>query len=176
MGYTAILFLGGVIAGWSPSLRLAQPLQVSVNDAKLQPEGLETARWMLERLGPENEIAAPPSDALMMLAYGKQYALTGKIYAISELMTVPHDLKWQTDVLQKLQIHYLAIDRRRISWDGMLGQYFDRGIGFSTFGDQFFPVEVTSQFDKQLNAPRIFDSGDLVIYDVGDLSGVHQTK
>ncbi len=176
MGYAAILFTGGVIAGWTPSLRLAQPLQVSVNGATLQPQGLEAARWMLERLGPENEIAAPPSDALMMLAYGKQFALTGRIYSILELMTESHDPEWQTDVLQKMQIHYIAIDRRRISWDGMLGLYFDRGTGVSQDRDQFFPVEVTTQFDRQTNAPRIFDSGDLVIYDVGDLSGVKQTK
>jgi hypothetical protein len=176
MGYAAILFTGGVIAGWIPSLRLAQPLQVYVNGATLQPEGLEAAHWMLERLGPDNEIAAPPSDALMMLAYGKQYSLTGRIYSILELLTEPHDLEWQTDVLQKMQIHYMLIDRRRISWDGMRGLYFDRGGDISQDGDQFFPVEVTTQFDRQKNVPRIFDSGDLVIYDVGDLSGVKQTK
>lgn len=175
-GYVAILFIGGVIAGWTPSLRLAKPLLVSVNGATLQPDGLEAASWMLERLGPENEIAAPPSDALMMLAYGKQYVLTGQIYSILELMTETHDLQWQANVLQMMQIHYLAIDRRLISWNGMLGQYFDHSDGISRVGEQFFPVEVTTQFDTLTNVPRIFDSGDLVIYDVGALSGVKQTK
>lgn len=171
-GYVAILFMGGVIAGWSPSLRLAHPLLINVDGATLPPQGLEAARWMLDKLGPNQKIAAPSSDATLMQAYGRQYVMTGKIYSIIDLLTQPHTLDWQTDVLQKIGVRYLAVDRRRISWNSMSGQYFDSATGIVQNPDEFFPPEVAAQFDWQLKAPRIFDSGDLVIYDVGVVSGV----
>ncbi len=171
-GYAAILFTGGVIAGWPPALRLSQPLIVGVNRTTLQSQGLEASDWMLSVHGPDNTTIAPPSDALIMLAYGRQKALTGKIYSIQDLLTNLHSLDWQIGIIQKLQAHYLVMDRRQISWDGMLGPYYSAIASARTGGNDFFPPEIFRMFDRQVQIPRIYDSGNIVIYDVGGLTGV----
>ena len=175
-GYMAILIVGGVIAGWPPDLRISKPTLVSVNGTTLQPQGLVASSWILANHGSDNQMIAPTSDALMMLAYGRQHAKTGKIYAIQELLTKKHDLKWQTEILQTVQTRFVVTDRRRVSWDGMLGPYFSPTGVTLTNEVFFFPAEIFNLFDEQAQIPRIFDSGDIVIYDVGGLSSVTQTK
>ncbi len=175
-GYAAILIFGGVIAGWSPALRLAQPLRVAVDGKILQPQGLEASKWILAAHGPDNRIIAPPSDALLMLAYGRQQTLTGKIYGIQDLLTNPHTLEWRADILQKINARFLVMDHRQISWDGMLGSYFTPITAVQKNGTGYFSNEIFTMFDGQEKIARIFDSGDIVIYDVGGLSGVSQTK
>jgi len=175
-GYAIILVFGGVISGWPPALRLSQPLVVAINGTTIKPQGLEASNWMLTNQGPDNRIIAPPSDALLMLAYGRQQALTGRIYSIQELLTQQHTLDWQTKILQAVQARFLVMDRRQISWDGMLGPYFSAGASPPTTGAESFRSEIFTMFDGQAQIPRIFDSGDIVIYDVGGLSGVTQTK
>jgi hypothetical protein len=175
-GYAAILFMGGVIAGWPPPLRLSQPLLIAVNGATLRPPGLNASDWILAMHGPDNDVVAPPSDALLLLAYGRQQALTGKIYSIQDLLTNQHTLEWQTKILQKVQVHYLVMDRRQISWDGMLGLYFTPFTASPTTRPDLFPPEIFTMFDGQAQIPRIFDNGSIVIYDVGVLSGDTQTK
>jgi hypothetical protein len=175
-GYVAILIVGGVISGWPPALRLSQPLVVAVNGTNLESQGLEASNWMLTNQGPDNRIIAPPSDALLLLAYGKQQALTGKIYSIQDLLTNQHTLDWQTKILQTVQARFLVMDRRQISWDGMLGPYFSTPATSPTTGAEFFTPDIFTMFDGRAQIPRIFDSGNIVIYDVGGLSGVTQTK
>jgi hypothetical protein len=92
-GYAAILFIGGVIAGWPPALRLSQQLLVDVDGTTLHPQGLEASNWILDAHGPDNRVIAPPSDALLMLSYGRQQALTGKIHGIQDLLTNTHTLE-----------------------------------------------------------------------------------
>lgn len=176
MSFTVVLFFGGVIAGWSPALRLTKPLLVSVNNTIIPSQGLEAADWMLAMSGPDNNVIAPTSNALLMLAYGRQQAVTGNIYAVRELLTTQHSLVWQTDTLQWLEVRYIVIDHRKISWDGMQGSYFNPRPTLPLTGNEFYPPEIFTMFDEQTNLPRIYDSGDVVIYDVGGPSGVTQTK
>ena len=175
-GCTAILVVGGVIAGWPPALRLSQPLVLAVNGTTIQPQGLEASNWMLVNHGPDNRIIAPPSDALLMLSYGRQQALTGRIYGIKDLLTTLHTPEWQADILQTVQAHFLVMDRRLISWDGMLGAYFSPITASQAVGSDFSPDKIFTMFDGQAKLERIFDSGDIVIYDVGGLSSVKPTK
>lgn len=175
-GYTAILFIGGVISGWSPELHLSKPILAAVDGTLVRPQGLEASSWMLATHGPDNQIIAPTSDALLMLAYGRQQALTGRISSIQELLTNSHTLDWQTKILQKVKARFLIMDRRQVSWDGMLGPYFTPLVSSPTSGANFFPAKIFTMFDGQPQIPRIFDSGDIVIYDVGGLSGATQTK
>jgi hypothetical protein len=170
--YAVILFMGGLISGWPPALRLSQPLVAAVDGTTVQPQGLEASNWLLTNYGPDNRIIAPTADALAMLAYGRQEALTGKIYSIQELLTQNHALSWQTKILQSIQSRFLLMDRRQISWDGMLGLYYSTNTSPPLTAEKYFPSDIFNMFDRSDQIPRIFDSGDIVIYDVGALSSV----
>jgi hypothetical protein len=70
-------------------------------------------------------------------------------------------------ILQVAHTPYVVFDRRRISWDNMRGLYFERQQ-LGTISDREFIDPLASiKFDRHKNVSRVFDSGNLTIYDVG---------
>lgn len=172
----AIIFMGGVIAGWPPLLRLSRPVQVTVDDVVIEPQGFAAAQWMRAALGPNNLVATDDSNARLMLAYGEQLPLTGRYPDIDDLLRTPDIPAWEVQLMQDQQIQYVAFDRRLISWDNMAGYYFDETGGGSLADTALFDPEVYGKFDKPTNVNRIFDSGNIVIYDVRAVSDVPSAK
>ena len=79
LGGIAIIFVGGIIAGWTPTLRLSLPLRVNVENVVIEPQGFAAARWIRAALGPGNQVATDESNARLMLAYGGQLDAGGQI-------------------------------------------------------------------------------------------------
>jgi hypothetical protein len=70
-------------------------------------------------------------------------------------------------ILQVAQTPYVVLDRRLISWDNMRGLYFERQRKDTTSDREFIDPTASKKFDRHENVSRIFDSGNLTIYDVG---------
>jgi hypothetical protein len=168
----AIIFMGGFIAGWPPQLRLSQPYRVAVGGHIIEPQGPTAARWMRSFLGPGNVIGAGMSNGLLMLAYGEQHAYAGNWPDTDDILETPDMPEWQKQTLQRWQIQFFAVDRRLISQNNMAGLYFDQTGGGPIPITELFPPEIYEKFDRQPSVSRIFDSGNIVIYDVKVLSNV----
>jgi hypothetical protein len=169
----AVLFMGGLIAGWSPNVRLARPYVVEADGYAIQPQGLTAAKWTRKFLGTGNIIITDPSNMHFLLTYGNQRPLTGGVYGIQPLMYAKNVDQSVINILRSTQARYVLFDHRTISWDQLAGVYFDRaGTNADT---ALFPPQVNGKFDQQSGVSRIFDSGNIVIYDVGALSGVVPT-
>lgn len=167
LGSIAVILMGGVIAGWTPALRLSQPLQVNVGNVVIKPQGYSAADWMRAALGPGNRVATNESDARLMLAYGEQVTFSGKYPDIQDMLGTVDFADWQAKLIQDWDIQYIAVDRRLISSDIMSGYYFDRTTTGQLPGSQLIAPELYGKFDKQQTISRIYDSGDIVIYNVG---------
>lgn len=166
----ALVFIGGVIAGWPPALRLSQPFVVYAGEIPLVPQGLTASRWARQHLGPGNRIAADESNARLLLAYGDQHPLTGRSGGIRYLF-FSNQIDWgELQILRENEVAYVAFDRRRISWDNMQGLYFYPARGGEDGGRGLMEPESYLKFERQEGVSRIFDSGNLLIYDVGALS------
>jgi hypothetical protein len=161
-----IILAGGVIAGWSSQLRTAQVYQVVVGQQVLQPAGLTAAEWVRAHLGPGNNFAADESNGRFLMAYGDQYALAGREQSLKSIFESDSLQDWQLGVLRKSQIAYMAVDRRVVSSDNMAGYFFDRGQSWPLADDELLPPQNYGKFDQQPLVSRLYDSGDLVIYDV----------
>lgn len=175
-GYVALIFVGGMIAGWSPALRLAQPYLIAGSTQTVEPQGVFTAKWVRSFLGPDNRIAADQSNAELLLSIGEQEPLTGGAMGIQSMMLSNRIDRSVEEILQYSHTQYILSDRRRISWDKMAGLYFDRMRDDMGQGAELIDPEAFAKFDRQKNVSRIFDSGNIRIYDVGVLSGVPSTK
>lgn len=68
--------------------------------------------------------------------------------------------------LERKQIQYLVVDRRLSTAVPVNGTYFESGEPGA--GDHASPIEllVLEKFDFVRGISRLFDSGDIVIYDV----------
>jgi hypothetical protein len=170
LGGIALIFVGGIIAGWSPTLRLSQPLRVNVENVVIEPQGFAAARWLRTTLGPGNQVATDESNARLMLAYGEQLPLAGRYPDIKDVLGTSDFPDWQVGLLGDWSIQYIAVDRRLISSNNMTGYYFDQTSTNTLPGTDLLDPEVFGKFDKPTAISRLFDSGNIVIYDVGAIS------
>lgn len=170
LGSVAIVFMGGIIAGWTPTLRLSQPLQMNAGETVIQPQGFAAANWMRTALGPGHHVATDESNARLMLAYGGQLPLTGGYPDIKDLLGMADFPDWQVELLREWDIQYVAYDRRLISWNNMAGYYFDHTPAGSLPSTALFDPAAYGKFDQQNAISRLFDSGHIVIYDVRAIS------
>jgi hypothetical protein len=169
MGSVAVIFVGGVIAGWSPTLRLGRPLQVTNGHVTIKPQGFTAANWMRTIIGPGYTVGTDQSNARLLLVYGKQNPLTGGYPDIRDLLGMPEFPAWQTELMQEYDIRYLLVDRRAISWNNMEGYYFDETGGGPIAPARLRDPEVYEKFDQLPQFDRIYDSGNIVIYDAEEI-------
>ncbi|MEZ4727322.1 MAG: hypothetical protein R3E79_09335 [Caldilineaceae bacterium] len=164
----AVIFTGGVIAGWEPQLRLTQPYVVATGQTTVETTGLAVAQWMHDTLGPGHVVAADEANGRYMLAYGEQYPYVGRHPFVREILTEPTVNLPQSVVMAEWGLEYVVVDRRLVAWDTMGGYFFNRPTSQPEAG--WFAPEVYQKFDQQESVNRIMDSGDVVIYEVGALS------
>jgi hypothetical protein len=171
-GYLGIVFAGGIIAGWTPQARLAQPYRIAASGYAIEPQGVTAARWARAVLGPDNAIAADASSAKLLVGYGEQTPYTGTKYGVQAMFFSSRIGPGELEILQTTGVRYVFVDRRLESWDHMTGLYFNRVKESSDPGRLYFEPEVYQKFDRLSGVSRLFDSGDIVVYDVGRLGDV----
>ena len=170
--YAGIIFLGGVIAGWQPPARLSLPYLITAENQILEPQGVTAAHWAREFLGPHNVLLADETNARLMLRIGEQAPLTGKRLGVRDLIVADSVGRGEREILQVTGARYVVIDRRLISWNSLVGLYFDSALVALNATSEMLDAPALQKFDAQVGADRLYDSGDLTIYDVGELSGV----
>ncbi|HEU5098937.1 MAG TPA: hypothetical protein VFU22_07960 [Roseiflexaceae bacterium] len=176
MGFMGVIVLGGVILGWSPNGRFARPYLVQVGTHTVEPQGVTAAKWSRTYLGPDHIFATDASNARLLLAFGQQHPYTGERYGIRDML-LSGRVGWaETEILQTMAVQYVLVDRRVISWDQLVGYYFNRAGTGDIQQEQLLEPNVYRKFDKQQYVSRFYDSGNIVIYDVGAVSGVAPVK
>jgi hypothetical protein len=168
----AVVFAGGVIAGRPNDLRLAQPLAVDVDDATIRPQGDLAAQWARTEVGPGHRFAADASNGRLLLVYGRQTVFTGKNPDVEDLIRRSVLRPWQVRMLRANGIDYVLIDRRRVSGSALRGYFFC----VTTNPCDLFDPRSYGKFDRQTSVSKLFDSGDISIYDVAGLTGESQDR
>lgn len=157
-----LMIAGGVIAGWPASLRLGQPFRLDVAGTTLEPPGVAAARWSRARLGPARRLGAQDADARTFLVDGRQTAFQGVNPDIRGVLDAERLEPWQRELLRENRLRLLVTDRRTISSDNIAGYFFDRGR------PDLAPAATVGKFDLP-TVDRLYDSGDIVVFDVRGL-------
>jgi len=161
----AVLLTGGLIAGWPPTLRLSQPYRLSVQGTAIDPPGVALAKWSSSALGRGNGIAAETADARFLQLYGGQRAVAGISPDVQDVLHAPALEGWMVQLLDQQGLDYVAVNRRPVAADAGLG-YFFAPTGSRQAVE--FDAAVLGKFDRA-GADRVFDEGNLVLYDVRDV-------
>jgi len=164
-----IIFAGGAAVGWRPEIRLAQAIRVAVDDRAIEPEGLTAARWSQQWIpfDVNGAFGANGSNSRLLLVYGRQFVRTGGIGGADLAIELPKLEPWQLKLLREKSIRYVLMDRRKISDDTLAGYFFPTKISFHGWRLPI-PPSIYDKFDRT-QASRIYDSGNVKIYDVGQL-------
>jgi len=169
----AIIFLGGVVLQAGPSLSaLPGPYLVSADNRSIEPEGIEAAQWTPSHIGLNKRMATDRINRLLMSTYGDQHVVTNLEDKIDEspVFFLPTFGPPQIALLKLDKVRYLTVDLRLSTAPPLEGVYFEDGEPESYHRTSPIPLSALTKFNavKQIN--RVFDSGDIVIYDVGGLT------
>jgi hypothetical protein len=165
----AVVFIGGVVVGLAPWLRLPGPYLVAADARSIDAEGVAAAQWALRELGPDNRIVADRTNRLLMTLYGDQRPVTlyGDGVNTAALVLDPNVGDYERSLIARGRVRYLVVDRRLGLATPTLTYYFESGEPDE--GHHLVPVSgvALQKFDSVPNASRVFDSGNIVVYEFG---------
>lgn len=169
--WAAFIFAGGIVIGFAPWSRLPGPYQVAADTRSIEPEGVSAAVWLRQNLGPDNRIITDRTNALLMGSYGDQHPVTGfadRVQTSYVVLSLRYGKREQR-ILRASGARYLVLDSRLTSGLPLVGDYFEgsepRPLG------RLAPLapQMLAKFDQLQGVSRLFDAGDIAIYDVSAL-------
>lgn len=167
-GWISLLLLGGPIIGWATWLRLPGPYLVAADTRSIEPQGMAAAGWARSYLGPNNQILADRINYLLMSSRGGQFPLTGlkarPLYPIAFATTLDAPA---VALLRAAGVRYLVIDQRLTTTLPKLGIYFENSEPGAYQHTSPLPRAAVTKYDAAPELRRVFDSGDIAIYDTG---------
>jgi len=168
----SLVFLGGVILGSGPPWGLLPgPYLVGADGRSVEPEGIQTALWARSYLGTDNRISTDRTNRLLMSTYGDQRVVTGledKV-DVSPVFFSPSFGPYEVSILREAKVRYLVVDLRLSKALPSIGIYFEVGEPDSYHHTVPIDLKALTKFETIPQINRVFDSGDIVIYDVGGL-------
>ena len=158
-GMLTLLF-DGLANGWPPYWeRLPGPHQVAGFERSVGPEEIATTRWTLTELGPGNRFAADIGIYPLLTGYGYQNPLQDVAY----LYTSPRYTVSIARAARAQVVQYVLVDRRLSQSLPASGTYFP---GDTTGYNHPIPIADLNKFNRVPGVARVYDSGDIVIYDL----------
>jgi hypothetical protein len=167
----AILLVGGMVAGDGPLVQPG-PYLVGGDNRAVEAQGINAARWTREQLGENHIFAADRINRLLTSVYGRQRLITSLYDGVdvSSMFLLPELGEEQLTFIDRLGIEYAVVDTRLASRLPFVGHYYEMQ---EMPGGHTQPASLTAleKFDGMTHVNRIYDSGDIAIYDLRDLHG-----
>lgn len=161
------IYLGGLTSGWPPYwARLPGPYLVEASERSIEPQGVEAAKWARSALGRNNRMATNFTNFHLMGSYGAQ----DPVFGTSALFFAPRIGSEQVAEIRQKELDYFVVDKRLSSMLPVRGFYFEGWEAMAQRYTEPIAPGMLAKFDGVPNVSRVFDSGDIVIYDVRTLS------
>ncbi len=176
LGMIGVIFVGQVIAGEGPTWdRTPGPYLVSADDRSIEPEGINAAIWARSYLGPGHQMGSDRTNTLLMDTYGNELAYTAGSTGIPvEPVFISLEFgSTEEAIMRQDQLQYLVVDHRLSTELPWVGTYFNDDQTQTT---SLIPLAALTKFDNIKNVSRVFDSGDIVIYNVSAISNAPPTN
>jgi hypothetical protein len=157
-----LMSVDGVVNSWPPSWeRLPGPYQVGGVERSVGPEEIAVGNWLLAGLGSGNRIASDFGNDPMVGTYGYQNPVLGDSFLY---LSKAYSPAIEREVFLQ-QIHYALVDLRLTKQLPASGEYFALDPYSGTYTRPLPLVDMT-KFNNIPGVARVFDSGDIVIYDL----------
>jgi hypothetical protein len=167
------IFLGGVIlAAGSGFALLPGPYEAIADARSVEPEGIQAAQWAAIHLEGGGLVATDRINQILMGTYGNQpiaTSITTKIDLSSIFLSEQLEPK-EIALLRSAHIHYLVVDLRLSQSLPLLGFYYEQTEENALHHTMPVSITALSKFHYLPNVDRIFDGGDIIIYDVEHFS------
>jgi hypothetical protein len=161
-GATIFVF-DGLANGWPPYWeRLPEPHQVAGAELSVGPLEIASAQWAEAQLGPGNTFATDEGDFAVLGGYGDQNPLSNVAFLYTSPTLTKSDIQQAADQA----IRYILVDQRLSESLPASGSYF---AGDSAQYTRPLPQADLTKFNHVPDVARIYDSGNIVIYHLGEV-------
>jgi hypothetical protein len=168
---TTIVFMGGMLVGWGPPRRLPGPYLTAADVRGVDAEGIAATRWSPTYLGSDNRMSTDRVNGLLMGSYGEQHVVTGLSDRrdFTPIFFAQDFSPFIETIIANGEIRYLVVDKRLSEGLPLTGIYYDT-VEPDTFRHTHpMDIRALTKFDGAKSVDRVYDSGDIVIYDAGRL-------
>jgi hypothetical protein len=156
------LMFDGLANGWPPYWeRLPGSYQVAGSERSVEPEVTNTARWALAALGFGNRLAIDFGSYPVLGSYGDQNPIGDVAY----LYTSPGYTQADAAQAQVQALRYIWVDQRLSQSLPAYGQYFPVDPNAGKYKHPL-PAADLDKFNHVPGVDRIYDSGNIVIYEL----------
>jgi hypothetical protein len=173
-----ILMGGGVILGAGPRLAVFPgPYEVIADGHSIEEQGIESAQWTRTHLPPNSRVASDRINQILQAVYGRQYiisALDTKL-DVSPLFLDQSFGANDLALLQKAHIRYLVVDLRLTRARPLLGFYYEQAEVGAYQHLKPIDRQALEKFRTLAGIETLYDGGDILIYDMGEVTNAAQT-
>jgi hypothetical protein len=165
---SAVLLYGGIVIGTPYWARLPGPYLASADHRSIEAQGISAALWAKQFLGPANRIGADRINQILMLTFGEQWPVTAVSDKVdpASVFFGPVLTPFDRGLLRSGGVHYLVVDYRFTRDLPWLGYYYVDWEPDAFKRKRPLPSSALAKFDRTPGVSRVFDSGDIAIFDV----------
>jgi hypothetical protein len=168
-----VVVLGGITASWAYYLRTTPAATPVTTPLVVGDDHVATAMWARSALGTQKRFVSDVVTRNALAAYGDEHTVTAASDRV-RIWSIFFEPRFDAKVVQGLrnaQIDYVVIDRRLVHGiPPTTGIYFDSGEPPANVPAAPMTERTLGKFDGVDGVARIFDSGNLQIYDVRTLT------
>lgn len=172
-----LLFMGGYISsGGSGYGAPPTPYVVGADSRSIDTESIQAATWTHLYLGSNNHMGTDRTNQLLMATFGNQ-RIIDTIADHIDVATIFFDATLTPEdfsLIERGQLTYLVVDLRLTTSPPAVGSYFEKGEPGAMIHKTPVSREVMMKFDTMQGVNKIFDGGDLVIFDIRGLLHAHK--
>jgi hypothetical protein len=157
-----LLLCNALANGWPPYWeRLPGDYLPAAFERSVDPAGIAASRWALIHLGPGHQFATDMGNATLLANYGKQNVARN----VAPLFTASSLDETGIKLAREQSLEYLLVDRRLSKALPPEGSYFTADPNTGRYTSPI-PLRKLDKFDHIAGIHRIYDNGDIVIYDL----------
>jgi len=167
-----VMFMGGAIVGVPRWVRIPGPYLAGADTRSVERQGIQTATWMLEHLGPERRVVADRVNRILTGLFGRQRPVSNFADQVRtyELFFGPDVGDKERSIIERGDVEYIVVDRRLAGVRPLAGPYFESGEDRRVAQAGGLTLEALTKFEDVPGVDVIFDSEDMSIYDVRDIA------
>ena len=157
-----VVFMSGVIVGMPRWARMPGPYLVSGDTRAIQDESLTASAWLRATFGTGNAVIADQTNELLMGSLGGQDMRHG----LSWIYFSPSLGRDELRALRREGVRFIVVDRRMTTMLPVVGYYYEPGEPDAGHHTTPMQPEDLARFDETSALTKVFDSGDIAIYEL----------
>ncbi|MBA2392104.1 MAG: hypothetical protein H0V70_05090 [Ktedonobacteraceae bacterium] len=172
-----LLFMGGYISsGGSGYGAPPSPYVVGADSRSIDIESIQAATWTHQYLGSNNHMGTDRTNQLLMATFGNQ-RIIDTIADHIDVSTIFFDAALTPtdyELIGRGQLTYLVVDLRLTTSPPAVGSYFEKGEPGAMMHKKPVSRDVMMKFDEMDGVNKIFDGGDMIVFDIRGLLHAHK--